>query len=78
MEEQGREDLTPGSSDSNPFYAEPRGGSSSTRRHGRAVSATRCAMALRPDVINIEDLVDRVLSDELLRPPGTVLLLVVG
>src|SRR6478672_6905820 len=77
MKAQGREDLTR-YLDSNPLYAslevklvEPSG----TREVGDAL---RDDVSVR-NVINIEDLVDRVLTvTNILRTAGTVLLLVVG
>ncbi len=77
MEAQGREDLTQ-YLDSNPLYAslevkltDP----SSIRTVGESL---REAQAVR-NVINIEDLVDRVLTvTNVLRTAGTVLLIIVG
>lgn len=77
MEAQGREDLTQ-YLDSNPLYAslevkllEP----SAVRDVGEALRASR----LVRNVINIEDLVDRVLTvTNILRTAGTILLVVVG
>jgi len=77
MRQQGREDLTP-YLDSNPLYASLEVKLSDPRDVKVVSDALRADPAIR-NVINIEDLVDRVLTvTNILRMFGTVLLVVVG
>jgi len=77
MRQQGREDLTP-YLDSNPLYASLEVKLSDPRGVKVVSDALRGDPAIR-NVINIEDLVDRVLTvTNILRMFGTVLLVVVG
>lgn len=77
MRQQGREDLTP-YLDSNPLYASLEVKLSDPRDVKVVSEALRTDPAIR-NVINIEDLVDRVLTvTNILRMFGTVLLVVVG
>lgn len=77
MEAQGREDLTQ-FLDSNPLYASMEVKLVDPSRIREVGDALREDVAVR-NVINIEDLVERVLTvTNILRTAGTVLLLVVG
>ncbi len=77
MEAQGREDLTQ-YLDSNPLYASLEVKLTDPSRIREVGDVLREAQPVR-NVINIEDLVDRVLTvTDILRTAGTVILIVVG
>ncbi len=77
LKAQGREDLTP-YLDTNPLYASLEVKLADPSGIGVVTQALRDEPAIR-NVINIEDLVERVLTvTDILRTAGTVVLLVVG